>query len=159
MEISEQPRLRFNGIDILRVNFNARKPVKPGDTNINLSVVPHVLYPRKAPATFKIFVEVNAKREDYFDLELVAIGHFETDREIDEEIKKTLVNQNAVAILFPYIRSFITTFTGNLGSVVEPIIIPVQFFKGDIDVMADPEENNQIESQQLELPSAPTVSP
>jgi len=96
-------------------------------------------------------VEINIGRVDYFDLEILALGHFETNREIDEEIKRTLVNQNAVAILFPYIRSFVTTFTASLGSIIEPIIIPIQFFKGELDEMIEPEENLQIESSQLEL--------
>jgi preprotein translocase subunit SecB len=151
MEINEQPKLRFTGIDFLHVNFNARKKSGTSNTDLQLSVVPHVIFPKKEPTKFKIIVEINIGRIDFFELELFALGHFETDRVIDEDIKKTLVNQNAVAILFPYIRSFVTTFTASLGSSIEPIIIPIQFFKGELDEVIEPEENIQIDSPQLEL--------
>jgi preprotein translocase subunit SecB len=151
MEISEQPKLRFNGIDFLHINFNARKKSPIPNADLQLSVVPHVLFPKKEPTKFKIIVEINIGHPESFDLEILALGHFETDREIDAEIKKTLVNQNAVAILFPYIRSFVTTLTSNIGSSIEPIIIPIQFFKGELEEVLEPEENKQIESPQLTL--------
>jgi Preprotein translocase subunit SecB. len=151
MDISEQPKLRFNGVDFLHVVFNVRKKSSAPNTDIQFSFVPHVLFPKKEPTKFKIIMEINIGHPDIFDLEILAVGNFETNKEIDVEIKKTLVNQNAVAILFPYIRSFIATFTSNIGSAIQPIIIPVHFFKGEIDEVVEPEENIQIDSPQLEL--------
>jgi preprotein translocase subunit SecB len=152
MEVSEQPKLRFHGVDFVRVDFMALKPSMAGETKTNLSVVPHVWFPKNALSSFKIFVEINVSRAESFSLEIVAIGHFETNKEIDEDIKKTLVNQNAVAILFPFLRSFVTTLTSNVGAGIEPIILPIQFFKGEIDEMPEEPSENKLEGLQLELP-------
>jgi preprotein translocase subunit SecB len=35
--------------------------------------------------------------------------------------------------MFPYVRAFITTLTTNLGNVTNPLIIPTQFFKGELE--------------------------
>jgi len=39
--------------------------------------------------------------------------------------------------MFPYIRSFISTLTANLGSVVGTLVIPTQFFKGELEVIKE----------------------
>lgn len=48
-------------------------------------------------------------------------GYFEVD-DINSEMGKHLVNYNSIAILFPYVRSLITSYTAN--SNVPPLIIP-----------------------------------
>jgi hypothetical protein len=50
--------------------------------------------------------------------------------------------------MFPYIRAFISIFTANLGNTTNGILIPTQFFKGNMDeVNADNlSGNNQIAS-------------
>jgi preprotein translocase subunit SecB len=48
-------------------------------------------------------------------------------------LKKVFVDINAPAIMFPYVRAFITTLTTNLGNVTSPLIIPTQFFKGELE--------------------------
>jgi len=52
---------------------------------------------------------------------------------IYKNLKKVFVNINAPAIMFPYVRAFITTLTTNLGNVTSPLIIPTQFFKGELE--------------------------
>jgi hypothetical protein len=39
--------------------------------------------------------------------------------------------------MFPYVRSFISTFTGNLGAVMNRILLPTRFFKGDLEIIQD----------------------
>lgn len=41
---------------------------------------------------------------------------------LGEETDETFINQNALAILFPYLRSLVTTVTVNAG--IPPIILP-----------------------------------
>ncbi|GBD88123.1 hypothetical protein BMS3Abin03_02057 [bacterium BMS3Abin03] len=86
-------------------------------------------------------VELNA--DEYFNLQLLAIGNFEISGEkITKKIRKDFINANAPAIMFPYIRSFITAFTSNLGNVTGSIVIPTKFFKGEmveIDYAEKPE--------------------
>ena len=81
-------------------------------------------------------MEVSVICENYFDLNLVGIGNFEFDKNFEDiDLKKTFVNANAPAIMFPYVRSFITTLSTNLGNVTGSLIIPTQFFQGDLPEM------------------------
>ena len=71
---------------------------------------------------------------DVFKLNLRSVGYFELSQEILENpnIKEQLINTNAPAIVFPYIRSFISMFTANLGT-IPSLTIPTQFFKGKLE--------------------------
>ncbi|MGA2798365.1 MAG: hypothetical protein ABSE63_12350 [Thermoguttaceae bacterium] len=151
MEIADQPLLKFHGVDFPRVIFNAYKPADTTQADIQLSITPHVLFPKNKPDAFEIFAEVKLRRESYFDLDLVAIGHFESGKEIDQELKKSLVNRNAVAILFPYIRAFVTNLTTSLGAIVGPIIVPIQFFTGEVDELKEPEVIDQTPAEAKKL--------
>jgi preprotein translocase subunit SecB len=78
-------------------------------------------------------MDVSVHCEGFFNLNLVGIGTFEFDKDFeDDKLKKTFVNANAPAIMFPYVRSFVTTLTTNLGNVTGPLVIPTQFFQGDL---------------------------
>lgn len=71
------------------------------------------------------------------DLFIVALGTFELKGDFDEKTKKSFVNINAPAIMFPYLRSFISTLTSNLGNVTGTLTIPTQFFKGELEEITD----------------------
>jgi preprotein translocase subunit SecB len=83
-------------------------------------------------------MDVTLKAEKYFSLSLLAVGSFSLniDSEKEPELKKQFVNVNAPAIMFPYIRAFITTFTASLGNVTGAIIVPTKFFKGKLDELS-----------------------
>ena len=132
MEIANQPKLRFHGVDFINLKFNTNQQYD-GKTGIDLNVEPKVFYPQDNDLIFKIFMEISINCKGFFDLNLVGIGNFEFDKEFnDNDLKKVFVNTNAPAIMFPYVRSFITTLTSNLGNVTGPLIIPTQFFQGDL---------------------------
>jgi len=132
MEVKEQIKLNFHGVDVYSVQFSSFKPLDK-NKNIDLSIVPKVFYPIDSRLDFKIIFEIILKADDCFKLSIEAIGHFTLNKDVEENIKKSFVNANAPAIMFPYIRSFITTFTSNLGSVTGPIVLPPQFFSGQLD--------------------------
>ncbi len=132
MEIANQPKLRFNGVDFINIKFNTINPYD-GETGIDLNIEPKVFYPEGNPLSFSILMEVSLLCDGFFDLNLVGIGNFNFDNEFDDdELKRVFVNTNAPAIMFPYIRSFITLLTSSLGNVTGPLIIPTQFFQGDL---------------------------
>ncbi len=133
MEVSNQPKLRFHGVDFSNVQFNGFKHYD-GKSQIDLKVEPKVLYDSENLNLFRIIMDVKLVCEDYFELFVVGIGTFEFDAEIlDEKIKKGFVNANAPAIMFPYVRAFISTLTTNLGSVTGNLSIPTQFFQGELE--------------------------
>lgn len=132
MEVGKQTKLTFHGVDILNVNFNAIAP-KQEELKIDIICIPKVFYPQDNLNFFRIIMDIELKGEKVFDLAVRAVGNFELDSELNDELKKVFVNTNAPAIMFPYIRSFITTLTANLGNVVGTLTIPTQFFKGEIE--------------------------
>lgn len=72
---------------------------------------------------FKLELELEVKSESGNFLATVkAIGFFEFDAELDEERKSIFFNSSAPAILFPYIRSYITSLTALSG--IQPVILP-----------------------------------
>ncbi len=132
MEVSNQPKLVFHGVDFINIKFNASQ-YYDNKTEINLKVEPKVFYPENDKTTFQIFMETTISCENIFDLSVVGIGNFEFDKAFDDyNLKKIFVNTNAPAIMFPYVRSFITTLTSNIGNVTGTLTLPTQFFQGDL---------------------------
>lgn len=132
MDVNKQTKLTFHGVDILNINFTAIAP-RESDMKIDINCQPKVFYPVDNANLFKIIMDIELKGEKCFDLVLRAVGTFELDLELNDELRKMFVNTNAPAIMFPYIRSFITTLTANLGTVIGPLVIPTQFFKGKLE--------------------------
>jgi len=104
-----------------------------GKCAIDLNIDAKVYYPKERPNHFNIMMNVTVESENVFLLNIYSIASFEFAKNIDEEIKKNFINVNAPAIVFPYLRSFITSFTSNLGSTIPPITIPIRFFKGKME--------------------------
>ncbi|MBL3922918.1 hypothetical protein FH717_06215 [Bacteroides thetaiotaomicron] len=134
MEVNTQPKLSFHGVDIVNVTFEAKAP-RGRQMDVEIECEPTVFLNKKKRDTFSIVMEVTVSNENYFLLSLRAIGKFKLSEDITEDIKAKFLTANAPAIMFPYIRSFITTFTANLGNVVGTLTIPPQFFKGDIPII------------------------
>lgn len=144
MEIKTQPILNFLGIDIANVNVSLQNPfnhdVKP---SIDLSVIPKVFYPENRPNDFTIIIELNVSSKDYFNIDVVAFGNFTLNRpSIDNEVKP-FIDVNAPAIMFPYVRSFLSTLTANLGAGFPPIILPPQIFQGELEVLLPPKTETE----------------
>jgi preprotein translocase subunit SecB len=132
MEVKNQPKLTFHGVDIINVNFNAISP-RIENLEIKINCTPKVFIPTDHKNFFKILMEIELNDEKHFELDLRAVGTFEFEKEIDSELRKTFINSNAPAIMFPYVRSFISTMTANMGNVVGTLIIPTQFFTGELE--------------------------
>ncbi|MEI6821113.1 MAG: hypothetical protein WCL51_04210 [Bacteroidota bacterium] len=145
MDVSKQNKLTFRGVDILNVNFNTLGR-REGELNININCIPKVFYPSDNKNTFNIIMDVALNDDKTFELTLRAVGYFEIESELTEELRKAFVNSNATAIMFPYVRSFITTLTSNLGNVVGTLVVPTQFFRGELEEF---NENRPDESEKF----------
>lgn len=142
MEIKEQNKLAFLGVEFINVNFNSIAKVSKGIPEINVNVEPRLFLPKDNNTDFHILMRVSVDSEDFFELSLVAIGSFSVvGKKVSEETRQGFINENAPAIMFPYVRSFISTFTSNLGDVTGRIQIPTQFFKGDLQKLESSEQN------------------
>lgn len=127
----KQENLRFDGVKFYSVHFDILGKPKE-NVDINLDITPKVLF--HSDTKFDIIYDVDLTIPDVFKLNLRSVGYFELSQEILENpnIKEQLINTNAPAIVFPYIRSFISMFTANLGT-IPSLTIPTQFFKGKLE--------------------------
>ena len=77
---------------------------------------------------FIVKFDVNLTSDEGVSISLEYMGLFETEEKITKEFQKgKFVTINAPAITFPYLRSFITTFTVNAG--LPPVILPTVNFQ------------------------------
>lgn len=136
MTVKTQNKLNFSGIDILSVKFQSIHPYDQ-TTDIDLSVIPKLFLPKGSVDNFNIIMEVEVKAENFFSLEILAVGAFEFDPNIEESLRQVFMHQNAAAILFPYVRSFISTFSANLGISTGTLTLPPQMFKGPLSMLND----------------------
>lgn len=134
MEAKEQIKLKFHGVDIPVVLLNSEKSKAQSDSvEISVSISAKAFYPKENENWFKIVQEINLSCQDFFNLSVVGVGSFELANDIDQNIRKSFININAPAIMFPYMRSFISTLTSNIGNVTGAIVLPPHFFKGNLD--------------------------
>lgn len=135
MEITEQLILRFIGVDFLNVNFKSKNQLnRDGNNLISVNIEPKFFYPENSKKSFNILMDVRVGCQDFFNLTILAVGSFEFNHEPkDQEQRFAFINVNSPAIMFPYVRAFITTLTSNLGDIVYPLILPAQFFKGQME--------------------------
>jgi preprotein translocase subunit SecB len=72
---------------------------------------------------YKTDLEIRIKDSNSaLNIEIFVIGYFEFNKDISEKEKDIFFNINAPAILFPYIRAFISTLTVLSG--ISPITLP-----------------------------------
>lgn len=132
MDIKEQITLRFLGVDFPAVNLHSSQPFSSDTQDIEIEIIPKAFIPNDKPDHFKIIMDVHLSKESYFSLQITAIGSFRLSKEdVTEDQRKSFINANSTAIMFPYVRAFISMLTSNLGNVTKPIVLPTRFFKGD----------------------------
>ena len=136
MNTETQIKLKFHSVDFPIVNFQSKTHTVENQ-EITIDIEPKVFIPKDFPDYFKIIQEVHIFAEEVFDLFIVAIGTFELKNIEDEKLRHNFITINAPAIMFPYIRSFVSTLTSNLGNVIGTLNIPPQLFKGELDIISE----------------------
>jgi len=131
MEAKEQVKVRFFGVDINDVKFNCHQ-FFDGKAEIISQIETGTYYPPETKREFKILMKMRIEVRESFVLEIQGIGSFSIDEDINDEIKKSIINKNCTAMMFPYMRSFISTFSSACGNVLGNIVLPVQYFMGDL---------------------------
>lgn len=134
MPVKEQSSLKFNGVEIVNTYFNSERKIEGKDeTSIVSSIRPKVFIPKDNDSKFSIIIDTELSVKDHFVLKVGAIGAFEILGTVNSEIRNSFINLNAPSIMFPYIRSFISTFTSNIGSGMPTLTIPPHIFSGDLE--------------------------
>ena len=154
MQFSENSpaKLRFKGIDIVEVQFVAQRPFDQ-TTLIDLDVTPQVFYPEDEPTVFRLFMGVRLHAEEFFTFNLRAIGHFEFSEELNSVDRKAMVDRNAPAIMYPYIRAAVATISSSLGESLGTLHIPARFFSGEVPEIVSSPNQEQLTQQTISVSS------
>lgn len=118
--------LKFVDYYVDYVDFKLNNNFEDQSVKLNFDINRNIEYIEDGSNTMLVtlIVEIfkDAEKENYpFSMNVSITGHFELN-EISMEKREVFAEVNAVAILFPYIRSLISTFTANVN--VAPLILP-----------------------------------
>jgi preprotein translocase subunit SecB len=135
MEVKNQAKLLFHSVDIVESQLQVKRSFN-FESEIHLETTAELIQPT-ADGQFRIVMRVVMSVVDYFNLSVKGCGHFQlVDNELQgEQEAKQFIHNNAPAIMFPYIRAFITTLSAQTGQSLPPLVIPTQFFQGELSEM------------------------
>lgn len=133
--VRTQENLKFKDVSFISLNYNCNRPYDGEE--IALDITPSIFLHKDSKNIFEIIMTVDVRAEGSFNIKTVAVGNFSIGEDASEEYRKIFMNQNAPAIMFPYVRAFLTTITASFGKSTGTIIIPAQQFFGDLEVISD----------------------
>lgn len=117
-------KLRFKDYIVNNIEFNNNFNFSDNPVTIDFEIDSDVNFTNENEFLLGLEIEIfrEAEKNNYpFNFKAEIIGFFEIDTDNQKE-KEILSEQNAVAILFPYVRALISTYTS--VSNVQPIILP-----------------------------------
>jgi preprotein translocase subunit SecB len=120
MENTALASFKFEGFKIVKSIFEMNE--SENEQIFSLEFKPKGLIDKensKFELEFGVLIE---EKNNKFKAEITAVGKYSFDSEIQEGLLDNFFYQNATAILFPYIRAYITTLTSLSG--IAPIILP-----------------------------------
>lgn len=117
--------LSFDNYIVESVEFQTNlQYIKKGKVEVDFDLRRSVRYDKETKegqvyATTTLFNEPEQNNYPFY-MQIKVVGFFKVEAE--EDTAMNLLNKNAVAILFPYIRALISTYTSNAN--VQPLILP-----------------------------------
>ena len=138
MEVKKQTNLRFLGVDILHFDMRTVQAYDKDDPpQIKINNNPFYRFADDDKQILFIVNEIDIALEEFFSIRLVAMGNFELGDDLSKEHLSNYIQVNAPAIMFPYIRSFISLVTLNSGRMIPTITLPPMIFQGEIKEYKD----------------------
>ena len=120
MNETKSSSFQFKGYRIERSVIEL-KAVEIGE-NFSISFNPKGII-NKAESSFQLNLTIYIKdKEDAINIEVSVVSFFVFDNQIAKNQLEKFFYMNAPAIIFPYLRSYITTLTVLSG--IDPIILP-----------------------------------
>lgn len=117
--------LSFINYRVNEIQFKENEYFKEDDVTLDFDIdaeydqVDHDSYLVK----LKLDVFKNPEENNYpFTMYVELTGLFEISEINDEETREFILKKNTVAILFPYLRSIVSTYTANAN--IQPLILP-----------------------------------
>lgn len=124
MKPNVQQKIKFLEYKVYKFGFNIAFDYIPFKNPLMLDINVNSLINPTSKKGFFVDIDLKLTSEDgKNDIFVSSRGIFESDTEIDLEfLNSSMVQVNAPAILFPFIRAFINTITTNAG--YNPLILP-----------------------------------
>lgn len=131
--------LYFDDYIVDSISFKNNPAYKEEETFIDFSVTPQITVGEdKRSMVIKLTVDVfkNAVENNYpFEMSVTVEGFYSLEMQ-EEDVRK--YERNAIAILYPYIRAIISSYTATAN--VNPLILPAINVNKLIDVQKKEEE-------------------
>lgn len=139
--MSVQPvscNLKLNTVYVQKVEFTRLDTYKDDDESLHFSLRPDIkISDDNKKCKCSMEVQINNKQNESLDIKIIITAIFDLINfdDLKDDKKHNLISKNTLAILFPYLRSFITTITSQSG--IRPIILPVININTLIDSQPD----------------------
>ena len=117
-------QIKFKHIQFTELESNVKTLDKNVTSELETSLSIDNSFTKENINEFVVNFHIKIENSDKsFYLKLKAIAQFSTKEDITDEFKKSLfIEINAPAIAFPYVRTFISNLTLNMG--YNPILLP-----------------------------------
>ena len=123
--MKRQPKISLKETFVQNLSFKRKHSNEP-TLETEVSISPYVNFDDEQEEVYMVMFDGKFENS-LFDLSLQFVAVFTTEAPIDEEFKTSdLVEVNSLAIAFPFMRSFLSTFTINAG--IPPFILPAYNF-------------------------------
>ena len=107
-------KLVFDEINFKRLGFSS-------DKKLELKIKSNISQ-RKKDDIYKVTLSIEGNKSEEYIFEISLTGYFIIVGEVQDELKKVLIRNNAIAILMPYLRSEVSLLTAQPG--VDPVVLP-----------------------------------
>lgn len=109
-------KIVFDKMEFIRLGFR-------NDKELKLEIQSNVSQ-RQETEIYRVTLLLKGKKPEEYTLEISLSGYFsiESEDKLAEDLKNTLVTQNSVAILMPYLRSQLSLLTAQPE--VECVVLP-----------------------------------
>lgn len=122
MDKSKQPGISFDGIILVGGSFWRDYQI-PNDVKIDVKFeAKNTVDGNKATTEVITKLLLKSEKEDVVKLECTFVANFSIIEGNENMDIYEYVENNAVALMFPYIREYISTITGKAG--MHPILLP-----------------------------------
>lgn len=122
MEQSQKSSLSFSGFKILKSSIEINEEKRPSEIEISFGLRGEI---KQSEGSFKLYLRsLISDSEKAINIDVETLASFVIDKEgLADKNYMDFVLLNSPAILFPYIRAYITSLTSLSG--INPIQIPI----------------------------------
>ncbi|MCP4112905.1 MAG: hypothetical protein GY749_46500 [Desulfobacteraceae bacterium] len=132
---------QFLGYHISKINCEIKDSYDPEKIRISQTIEVRQNYFQEEKRFVEVVMDVKLKSEDesfYFFISMK--GRFRGGDDMPQEIFERFSGRNAPAIMYPFVRSIITSYTAQAN--IPPVILPTVNFASKHDSQEDNNGNN-----------------